>query len=341
MRRLAALVAVLAFAAGSAAAEPPGAPPSPQAKLVAPGVWLIPGGILPKRQPDGNTVIFEGPKGLVVLDTGRHPWHRQAILDFAAARHAPIVAIVNSHWHLDHVSGDPALKQAYPGAKVYASRAIDEALTGFLARSMAEAQPYLDSGKLPPETVEDLRADMATIRAGQALRPDVPIEASGPRTLGGLRLQVNLAVRAATAGDVWIYDPRTRLAAVGDLVTLPAPFLDTACAPGWRAALAQVWATPFQVLVPGHGPVMDRARFALYRKAFDALVDCAASPASKTECAAAWTSAVTPLLGSDSVEPRRAQGMTEYYVSEVLRAKPGKADACAAGLAPPAPGGEP
>jgi glyoxylase-like metal-dependent hydrolase (beta-lactamase superfamily II) len=331
MGKLAAVTAAtLALVGADAGAEPLPAPPPPQAQLVAPGVWLIPGGILPRRQPDGNTVVFAAPRGLVVMDTGRHPWHARAILDFAQARHAPIAAIVNSHWHLDHVSGNPALKRAWPGARVYASRAIDAALSGFLARSAAEAQPYLDSGKLPPETAEDIRGDMATIRDGQALRPDVPIEASGLRDLGGRRLQVNLAPHAATAGDVWIYDPRTRVAAVGDLVTLPAPFLDTACPRGWSAALGQVWATPFKTLVPGHGPVMDRPGFALYRRAFDALLDCAASPASRAECAAAWTEAVKPLLGPDPVDARRAQGMTVDYVSGVLRAQGGKSAYCAA-----------
>ena len=45
----------------------------------------------------------------------------------------PIVAIVNSHWHLDHVSGNAALRAAYPRAQVYASDAIRDAMHGFLA----------------------------------------------------------------------------------------------------------------------------------------------------------------------------------------------------------------
>lgn len=330
MRAVVGLV-LASLAVSPAAAEPVSPSPSPPpAQVVAHGVWLIPGGILPKRQPDGNTVVFQGPRGLLVMDTGRHPWHRQAILDFAKARRAPIVAIVNSHWHLDHVSGDPALKAAYPGAKLYASRAINEALTGFLARSAADAQPYLAPGKLPPETQEDIRGDIATTANGQALKPDIPIDGSGPLELAGLRLQVNLATDAATAGDVWLYDPRSRVAAVGDLVTLPAPFLDTACPKGWQAALARVWATPFETLVPGHGPPMTRSQFALYRSAFDQVIACAASDRDKTECAAAWTRAVAPLLGPDPAEARRAQGMTEYYVQDVLRAHGGKSATCKA-----------
>ncbi|WP_296596572.1 MBL fold metallo-hydrolase [Phenylobacterium sp.] len=325
--RHAALAMLFALAALPAFAQPP----VEQVRPVAPGVWMIASAFPPHRQPDGTTIIFRAPKGLVVMDTGRHPWRRRTILDFAEAQRRPIVAIVNSHWHLDHVSGDPALKAAYPKARLYASGAIDEALTGFLAKSAADAAPYLAPGKLPPETQEDIRGDIATTANGAALKPDIVIEGSSLRDLGGLSLQVNLARDAATAGDVWLYDPKTRVAAVGDLVTLPAPFLDTACPKGWAAALDQVAATPFTTLIPGHGAPMSRAQFDLYRTAFNEVVACAASSRDKAECAAAWTKAVTPLLGEDPALAKRAQGMTEYYVADVLRAHGGKSAYCTTG----------
>lgn len=320
--KLIALTALALLAPRSVDAEAP----RPAAQAVAPGVWLIPGGIAPRRQPDGNTVIFAAPKGLVVMDTGRHVWQRQAILDFATAQGRPIAAIVNSHWHLDHVSGNPDLRRAYPAARVYASAAIDKALTGFLAKGAEDGRAYLKAGELPKETLEDIASDIATVEAGAALRPDVVVTGSETRKLAGLRLAVNLAPHAATAGDVWLYDPASRVAAAGDLVTLPAPFLDTACPEGWRRALDQVWATPFTTLIPGHGAPMTRAQFGLYRQAFAAVIDCAASAETKAACAAAWTRAVQPLLGSDPVDLKRAQGMTEYYVGDVLRAPGVKAD---------------
>jgi glyoxylase-like metal-dependent hydrolase (beta-lactamase superfamily II) len=299
----------------------------PQAQSVAPGVWLIPGGIRPGREPDGNTVVFSAPAGLVVMDTGRHDWHRQAILDFARAMDKPIAAIVNSHWHLDHVSGNPAIRAAYPDLTVYASNAIDDALAGFLAKSVAAAQPHLDSGKLPTETAEDLRGDIATIRNGAALRPDVVIASSRVRTIAGRKLEVNLAPNAATAGDVWVYDPEVRVAAVGDLVTLPAPFLDTACPAGWSTALARIARTPFRIAIPGHGGPLTLAQFATYRTAFDALITCAATIRDAAVCAAAWTGAVAGLPGSEAA---RGQAMAFYYVKDVLRAHGGKSGECRA-----------
>src|SRR5580765_8719418 len=65
---------------------------------IAPDTWLIPGATPPDAQPDGNTVIIDAMPGLIVFDTGRHPAHTQQILDFATKAHAPIKAIINSHW---------------------------------------------------------------------------------------------------------------------------------------------------------------------------------------------------------------------------------------------------
>ena len=79
--------------------------------------------------------------------------------------------------------------------------------------------------------------------------------------IAGRRLQVNLAPFAATEGDVWLYDPASRLLVAGDLVVTEVPFMDTACAEGWRRALDAIAATPFTTLIPGHGDPMTHEQF--------------------------------------------------------------------------------
>ena len=290
---------------------------------------MIPGGILPDHEPDGNSVIFDAPEGLIVVDTGRHRWHRQAILSLARTHKKNIIAIVNSHWHLDHVSGNPALRAAYPHLEVYASSAIDGALVGFLASSAEEAGSHLEDPQIPEEMREDIREDLLTIRNGAALRPDIVMTTSGLMTLGGRVLQINLAKYAATSGDVWLYDVQSRVAALGDLVTLPAPFLDTACPGGWKIALAQIAATPFKIAIPGHGAPMTQMQFLLYRQAFETFIDCANSAALNEECAAHWARSVQPLLTPDSQEGQRAKGTARYYV-DMLRANGGRSKYCEA-----------
>ena len=320
------LVCALALAGcgiATAVAAPAAAP-----RDIAPGVWMIPGGVLPDHQPDGNTVIFEAPDGLVVVDTGRHDWQRDAILAFAQSRDAKIVAIVNTHWHLDHVSGNPALRAAYPGLRVYASDAIDGALAGFLARSARESAAYLDDTTIPEAMRDDIRGDIASIGNGAALRPDAVIGRSGPVKMGGLTLMLHLARDAVTAGDLWVYDARRRVAALGDLVTLPAPFLDTACPQEWQAELARVGKTDFKVAIPGHGPPLERAQFEQYRHAFGEFVACANTARPAVECAGQWADSVQSLLPPGPAERQRAVGFAEYYVG-LLRAHDGRSEYCA------------
>jgi glyoxylase-like metal-dependent hydrolase (beta-lactamase superfamily II) len=290
---------------------------------------MVPGGIPPDRQPDGNSVIFDAPAGLIVVDTGRHSWQRDAILALARAQEKKIVAIVNTHWHLDHVSGNPDLRAAYPGLRVYASDAIDGALTGFLASSAQDSAEYLNDPQVPPEMRDDIRGDLLTIKNGAALRPDAVISVAGTMTLGGRLLRVNLAPDAATAGDVWLYDEQSRVAVLGDLVTLPAPFLDTACPEGWKVALQQVAATPFEVAIPGHGGAMTRAQFLLYETAFEKFIACSNSVRPQDECATSWRDSIRTLLADDPAEQQRAREMAAYYVG-MLRANGRRSKFCEA-----------
>jgi glyoxylase-like metal-dependent hydrolase (beta-lactamase superfamily II) len=318
------LAALGTFTAGWAGTSPVAAPVP---RDVAPGVWLVAGGFPPDRQPDGNSVIFGAPAGLVVVDTGRHSWQREAILALVRAQKKEIVAIVNTHWHLDHVSGNPELRAAYPGLRVYASDAIDAALTGFFPSSVKESAAYLDDPQVPQATRDDIRGDLLRIQNGAALRPDEVISFAGTMTLGGLPLWINLARDAATASDVWLYDEKTRVAVLGDLVTLPAPFLDTACPEGWKVALQQVAGTPFEIAIPGHGAPLTRAQFQVYQTAFNAFIACASSARPQGECASGWADSIRTLLADDPAEQQRARGMAAYYV-EMLRANGGRSKFC-------------
>ena len=123
----------------------------------------------------------------------------------------------------------------------------------------------------PATMREDIAADAATVRNGAALRPDVVIDRSGPQELGGRKFEVHLARDAVTAGDVWIHEPRTRVAVLGDLVTLPAPFLDTACPQGWLEALQEIERTDFLTAIPGHGKPLNRAQFGIYHSSLAAV----------------------------------------------------------------------
>ncbi|WP_129794069.1 MBL fold metallo-hydrolase [Sphingosinicella sp. CPCC 101087] len=313
MRRWAAAVMGLLTAAASGAAASP--PPAP-----AHGWHLVPGSVEPNRGPDGNSIFLEAPEGLILVDTGRHPEHRDQLLGFARERGRPIAAIVNTHWHLDHSTGNGEIRAAFPDAPLYATRAIESALAGFLADGRRQAEAALAAGGVPPEREAEIRRFLAVMAAPDTLRPTRPVRGSAELAIAGRRLRLNVASFAVTEGDLWIFDPAAGLLIAGDLVVAEVPFMDTACPEGWRRALDEIAATPFTTLVPGHGEPMDRAAFLAWRAAFGNLLDCAASDSSRDICIAGWRSDAARFQrpGREAMIDR----MTGHYIDTRLRAAP-------------------
>jgi glyoxylase-like metal-dependent hydrolase (beta-lactamase superfamily II) len=305
------LIAHAAFALLAALAVPAAAQ---EAKPVAPGIWLIEGGYEPGRQPDGNSVLIEGPDGLLLVDSGRHASHAAKIEAAIAARGKPLKRIVNTHWHLDHVSGNLALKANHPGVRVSASDAIDAALTGFLKRSADSARPALEAGKIPEPMASEVRGDLATFERGNALRPDDVVRQDGEISAGGRNIKLHLARHAATAGDVWLYDPQNRVLIAGDLVTDPVPFLDTACPDGWRKALDAIAATPFVTLIPGHGKPMSRGSFRDWHSKFTRFLDCARGKLKPSYCTTQLFDSTGRQVPFDQF---RVLTMASYYVERI------------------------
>lgn len=293
---------------------------APKIKLVEPSYTLIPGSVPPDKGPDGNSIFLDAPQGLILVDTGRHPEHAEKLLAFARQRGKPIAAIVNTHWHLDHTTGNYDIRTAYPKAQVYATTAIEGALRGFLNRGREQADKRLAD----PKTPADIRAQLIRARHRldnpDTLRPTVPVTKSGKMKIAGRKLEVHVAPFAATEADLWLYVPDEGLAIVGDLVVGLVPFMDTACADGWKKALSEVEATPFTTLIPGHGEPMNRAQFLQWKKAFEDFVDCGRSSRMKEECVAAWKREAVPFI-----DPEHDNYVTEaatYYLDTRLRSSP-------------------
>jgi glyoxylase-like metal-dependent hydrolase (beta-lactamase superfamily II) len=272
--------------------------------------FLIGGTFPPGRSPDGNSVILYGPEGAIVVDTGRRAEHLTAIQQGLSGLGFRLIAIINTHWHLDHVSGNPALRAAHPGVKVYGTSAIDGALTGFLAKSAESSRQALAEGAVSAAAISDVEGDLATIARGAELRPDAVIDEPRNMMIAGRPLSLRVARRAVTERDLWIYDADQKRAIVGDLVTVPAPFLDTACPEGWLQALDDIAASGAEQVVPGHGPVMAIADFHRWRGAFGDFIACARGAGALEGCAASWLAGAAPWIGDDGA---RAKAMADYY----------------------------
>ena len=205
----------------------------------------------------------------------------------------------------------------YPGAEIIATRAVEGALVGFFPNGRAQGDALIASGKATPQQIEDIKLGRAAVDDTRNLLPTRPIARSGAVEVAGRSLDLRVAPFAATEADLWIHDAATNTVIAGDLVVAEVPFFDSGCPEGWRAALGEIAATPFVRLIPGHGDPMTRAAFARWRAAFDALLDCAASPAEVATCVAGWRAGAAAFIPAG--DEARIDEYTTYYVTEILR----------------------
>lgn len=278
---------------------------------------LISGAVPLDKGPDGNSIILDAPEGLIVVDTGRHPEHSARIIAHAKERGRPIAAIVNTHWHLDHTTGNWDIRQAFPQVQVFASDALEGALATYLKKSREQTDVMLTDPKTSAMQRDQIVRARAITDEPDRIRPSRVVTSSERMTIAGRPLYVRLAKFAASEGDVWLFDPSAKLAIVGDLVVDIVPFMDTACADGWLRALQEIEATSFETLIPGHGPVMDRAAFATWKTAFASFIACGRSDAPKEQCIAGWERDASRFIGD--VHRNYVREAANYYLSTRLR----------------------
>ena len=80
-----------------------------------------------------------------------------------------------------------------------------------------------------------------------------------------------------------------------------------------------IWLDP-DVIIPGHGPVMNRADFMDWKTAYDNFVDCGHSDAAKEKCIDGWSQDAAKFI--DDAHKAYAREAAEYYLESRLRSSP-------------------
>ena len=189
---------------------------------VADRVWV-------RRVPsyDVNLVAIGGERGFVVVDTlATAAEARAAIVALRDLGPGPVVAVVNTHDHFDHVLGNATFRQEYDDVPIHAT---EEAA----ARTAPEAPPA-----------------------------DHTLSSAAAIDLGDRLVELVHPGRGHTAGDLVVRVPDADVLLAGDLVEESAPpALGRDSWPlEWAPTLDLVLGllTPASVVVPGHGKVVDR-----------------------------------------------------------------------------------
>jgi cyclase len=222
------------LAAAPAVAQPPTATALPFVlKQVGPGVYAAIGG--PKAGSNAGFVI--GDDGVLVVDAFFFPEAAQALLgEIRKVTDKPIRYVVNTHYHIDHVSGDAVFKAA--GAAIIAHRNVPG---------------WIHSENLHLIGANATPAMKAQIE--QLIPPDRTIDKTTVITLGKRRIELR-PMAGHTGGDLIVAVPDAHVLFTGDIVwNHTGPTTIDGTVSKWTEGVAQLEKMPDTTFVPGHGDV--------------------------------------------------------------------------------------
>ena len=198
----------------------PGLPPPEPIEHITGNVYKIFGG-------GGNTLVVVQKDGVVLVDT-KMPGNGPAILDeVKKVTNKPIVTIINTHSHPDHIGSTDFIREKYPNVRVISSEHTKEEIA---------KNPAYKPGVLPNATF------------------------NGRMTLGkgADRIELYSFGQAHTDGDTFVLLPATHVLFMGDVMAWNmAPFLPSGGAQLLPTVQEKLIATVkgVKLVVEGHGYV--------------------------------------------------------------------------------------
>ena len=229
-------------------AQPQGDRPRPQP--VAPDVWMVQGhsalGSSANRNFISNASFFVTGDSVVVVDAlGSPELARELLAEIARITPKRVSHVIVTHYHADHIYGLQVFKEA--GATIVAHR---DALL-YLNSDTAQLRLKASREELAPWVDEQTTLVPADRWITSPTRMDV----------GGMSFELRPAGPAHTAEDLVVWVPSRRVLVAGDLVFRGrVPFVGQADSAHWIEALDALLSVDAAVILPGHGPVSQRAR---------------------------------------------------------------------------------
>ncbi|WP_312290439.1 quinoprotein relay system zinc metallohydrolase 1 [Stutzerimonas nitrititolerans] len=244
-----------------------------QPRQIAEDVWLLEGSTDNFDPRNGGNIVNTGfivtSNSVVVIDSGPSRRYGEAMrAAIAEVTDSPVIKVLLTHHHPDHVLGN----QAFTGVPIAALAGTTELLR--------------EQGDAMAENMYRMVGDW--MRGTEVVLPNETLQ-PGLLEIGDRRLHL-LQLQGHTGADLAVLDESSGVLFAGDIL-FHQRALTTPNSPGlevWLADLDRLEATPWKLLVPGHGPLSrDSAPFEQMRDYLgwldDLLRNAAASGADMNE----------------------------------------------------------
>ncbi len=185
----------------------------------------------------GNVAVYVTGEGVVLVDDKFEQDHDGIVAKVKSVTDQPIKYVLTTHHHADHSGGNG----------LFQSSAEIISTANARANIVGHKQPNAPANLTPARVVFDQECSVF---------------------LGGKEVRARYFGRGHTNGDAVIYFPELRTIHTGDLMAGSTPLIDY---PGggslkaWTATLDGALALDFDTVIPGHGPVTNKAGLLTYR----------------------------------------------------------------------------
>ncbi len=246
-----AVVAMVAALSGTSLAQQPplAAPPPPDFSKVEIKTTDLGDDVYMLEGQGGNITVAVAKDGIIMVDGQFAPLHDKIKTAVATISNLPIKYLINTHYHGDHTGGNEAF--AKDGAIIVAQINVKNRLAGGTTNGLTGVKtPPAPQGALPSDTY----TNFSKIR------------------LRGRVANLKHIENAHTDGDTYVWFKTANVLSTGDTFTNGHyPNIDFANGGNIKGMIA---ATEIYLkltnaktrIVPGHGPIADKAALTDYRK---------------------------------------------------------------------------